>query len=316
MPLKSFLQFIEIQTKAASVTPFALGTLYTLYRYNTFRPLNFLVMFISLFAFDAATTAINNYLDYKKALKLHGYNHGQENAIVKGGLKESTALAIIFSLLTIAVASGIILTLSTNIVVLLIGVLSFFVGIFYTFGPVPISRTPFGEIFSGSFMGFIITFLTIYVHLYDMNIVSLTYANNILALSVNVKDIFCILLVSIPLIVGIANIMLANNICDLEEDIINKRYTLPYYIGKDNALKLFAVLYYIGFADIVVLVVLHLVPVIYLLVLLTLIPVNKNIRLFHDRPFKSETFILSVKNFLIMNVSQIILLSIMLIIRH
>ncbi len=49
-------------------------------------------------------------------------------------------------------------------------------------------------------------------------------------------EFIVICLVSIPMIVGIANIMLANNICDLEEDIANKRHTLPYYIGKKNAI--------------------------------------------------------------------------------
>lgn len=315
MTFKSFLQFIEIQTKAASVTPFALGTLYSLYRYRSFKPMNFIIMFVSLFAFDAATTAINNYIDYKKAARPEGYNYENKNAIVRDGIKESTALTIIFTLLTIAVMFGIILTLKTNVIVLLVGIISFFVGIFYTFGPVPISRTPFGEIFSGSFMGFIIMFLSIYVHIYDHNIVSLAFKNNILNLSVNLPEIFYIFLSSIPLIVGISNIMLANNICDVEEDIINKRYTLPYYIGKENALKLFAALYYIGFIDIIIMVLLKLVPVFYLLALITVIPVSKNIRLFHERPYKSETFVLSVKNFLIMNVSQILILSIILILR-
>ena len=46
---------------------------------------------------------------------------------------------------------------------------------------------------------------------------------------------------------GIANIMLANNICDVEEDIINNRFTLPYYLGKKNAFNLFkiSILYWI-----------------------------------------------------------------------
>ncbi len=37
------------------------------------------------------------------------------------------------------------------------------------------------------------------------------------------------------LFVMIAN-MLSNNICDLETDITNHRYTLVYYIGKKQAL--------------------------------------------------------------------------------
>lgn len=316
MSLGSFFQFIEIQTKLASVIPFALGTVYSLYRYKAFRPLNFIIMFISLFAFDAATTAINNYIDSKKACKTHGYNYEDKNAMVRDGIKESTALTIIFTLLIIALIFGILLTLKTNIIVLLIGALSFFIGIFYTFGPIPISRTPLGEIFSGFFMGFVIIFLSIYIHVYDHNIISIMYKNNILNLTMNPFEVFYIFLISMPSICGIANIMLANNICDVEEDIANMRYTLPYYIGKKNALLLFEVLYYIGFIDIIVLVLLRIAPAAYLLALITLIPVRKNVILFQANPIKSKTFVLSVKNFALVNVSEILLIGVMIIVKQ
>ncbi|MFX3949962.1 1,4-dihydroxy-2-naphthoate prenyltransferase, partial [Streptococcus suis] len=51
-----------------------------------------------------------------------------------------------------------------------------------------------------------------------------------------------IIFMSIPLLTLIANIMLANNTRDLEEDIRNHRYTLDYYIGNKNSLKLYFVL--------------------------------------------------------------------------
>ena len=69
MNIKSFLKLVEIQTKAASVTPFALGTLIAIYRFGEFNFMNFLLMFISLLCIDMATTAINNYMDYKKAVR-------------------------------------------------------------------------------------------------------------------------------------------------------------------------------------------------------------------------------------------------------
>ncbi len=48
--------------------------------------------------------------------------------------------------------------------------------------------------------------------------------------------------ISLPLVCTIANIMLSNNICDLETDITNHRYTLVYYIGKKQALV--SIVYY------------------------------------------------------------------------
>ena len=62
----SFLKLVEIQTKVASMIPFILGTVYSLYRFGKFNGMNFLLMFISLLTVDMATTAVNNYMDYKK----------------------------------------------------------------------------------------------------------------------------------------------------------------------------------------------------------------------------------------------------------
>ena len=136
LSISSFFKYVEIQTKFASIIPFIVGTLYSLYRYKSFNLKNFIIMGISLLAFDMATTAINNYIDYKKALKVEGCTYKDENAIVKYGIKESTAKSIIFTLLTVATVFGIILTLDTNAIVLLIGIISFLAGIFYTYGPV------------------------------------------------------------------------------------------------------------------------------------------------------------------------------------
>jgi len=309
LSLTSFFKFIEIKTKLASMIPFILGTLYSLYRYKSFSIKNFIIMSVSLLTFDMATTAINNYIDYKKALK----HHENTNETPGYGFSETTALVIIFILLSIAISFGILLTLNTNVTVLLIGVISFLAGILYTYGPFPISRTPLGEIFSGVFMGFIILFLSMYIHIFDKNIVSFVYTNGMLNLSINLVEVFYIFLISIPTMCGIANIMLANNICDVEEDVVNNRFTLPHYLGARNALKLFKVLYYIGYLDIIILVILKISPVMSLLIILTIIPINRNIKLFCQKPIKNETFVYSVKNFALINIAHILTVSIVLI---
>lgn len=312
LTINKFFELVEIKTKLASMIPFFLGTLYALYRYKSFSLANFIVMFISLLTFDMATTAINNYIDHTKAK-----NNSAENSLThKYGINESKVLLIIFILITIAVTAGVILTLNTNIVVLLIGVISFVIGIFYTFGPVPISRMPLGEAFSGFFMGFIILFLSVYIHICNTNIITFAYKSNILSMSINVIEIIIIFLVSIPAICCIANIMLANNICDVEEDIQNNRFTLPYYIGKPMALKLFKSLYYISYFDILVLVMFKVLPLESLLIFLTFKIVYKNIKLFEKKPVKSENFIIAIKNFVLINASQIIIIGIRALILH
>lgn len=309
MTLGNFLKLVEIQTKLASMIPFLLGTLFSIYRYKSFRPINFVIMFISLLTFDMATTAINNYYDYKKAIDSHESEYKKKSNIIgSANLNLFHVKVIIALLITIAVTFGVILTIKTNIVVLLIGVLSFTVGVLYTFGPIPLSRMPLGEIFSGFFMGFIIMFLAIYIHIFDENIVKLMVESSMLTVQINIKEVLYIFILSIPAIGGISNIMLANNICDLDEDIINKRFTLPYYLGKKNAVQLYKIVYYVGFLAIISMVLLGIAPLINLLVLLTFFQVNKNIDKFYEKQLKSETFVLAVKNFVLMNAPQIILL--------
>ena len=298
--MKAFFKLVEIQTKLASQLPLLLGTGYVLYFYGAFKPFNFLLMFLSLLGFDMATTAINNYYDYKKSIQTTGYGYEKHNAIVYFSMNENHVRVIIIVLLLIATVFGILLYRQTSVVVLLLGVLSFAIGILYTFGPVPISRTPFGELLSGGVMGFVIPFLAIYIHLYDTDVFLLTFENGNVNLSVDLLFLTQVLLLSITPIVCISNIMLANNICDMEEDAINKRYTVPLYIGKEKALILYKWLYFFAYGSIMILIIMKVLPLISLVVFITILPIKKNIDKFHKEQGKSTTFGLAVKNLVLL----------------
>lgn len=306
MKIRSFLKYVEIQTKLASMVSFLLGTLLAVYRYRVFNTENFLLMLVSLLCFDMTTTAINNYMDFKNARKKSGYGYEKHNAIVRDNIRESAAIAVIVILLVISVAAGFVLFLKTNVVVLVLGVISFAVGVLYSAGPVPISRTPFGEVFSGLFMGFLIPFLSAFIHVFDKNIVLLQFESPILMLRANVLEAAYIFIVSVPAVAGIANIMLANNICDMEDDLENRRYTLPLYIGKERALRLFKWIYYGAYLFVIVGIVLRIIPITGLLFFLTFIPIQRNIRTFEQKQSKAETFGLAVMNFTVMNIALII----------
>ncbi|MFF2911705.1 1,4-dihydroxy-2-naphthoate polyprenyltransferase [Paenibacillus sp. NPDC057934] len=309
MNVRSFLKFVELPTKAASMIPFLMGTLYALYRFEDFYILRFGLMFISLLSFDMATTAINNYYDFKKASKTDGYGYETHNAIVHFKLKERTVVATIIILLVLAAGGGIALVSQTGLLVFLLGGLSFLIGILYSFGPIPISRMPLGELFSGLFMGFVIIFISAYIHT-DNSVVSLLIQEGWVNLHINLIEVIYLFWFSVPAILGISGIMLANNICDIEEDVENRRYTLPVYIGKERALLLFKLLYYVSYLDLVVLLILKVHPILVLLIILTLIPLRRNVAAFHAKQEKASTFILSVKNFMLMNAARIMVLGI------
>lgn len=308
MGIKPFFKLVEIQTKVASMIPFFIGTVYALFRFQKFDAYHFVLMLVSLLTFDMATTAINNYYDYKKAIKTHGFGYESHNAIVHYKLKEPAVVAVIVILLLTAFSTGIALFLDTGLLILLLGGISFAVGILYSFGPIPISRMPLGELFSGLFMGFVIIFISTWIHVDESQLASLVLDGGTALLQVNLPEVILVFLISVPAILGIANIMLANNICDVEDDIENKRYTLPVYIGRSHSIVLFRLMYYFAYADLFVLLFLKVNPVILLLVLLTIIPVQKNIKTFVANPSKEKTFVNAVQNFVMMNMARIVAL--------
>jgi len=299
MTFKSFLKLVEIETKIASVFPFTIGILFVLLRYQKLDIINTLLFFVAMLLFDLATTAINNFMDYLKASTDTYRQTG--NVIGQEKIPTRTVFITIRVLLVTASSLGVILSFRTDFFVLLIGMICFAIGILYTFGPIPLSRMPLGEVFSGMTMGFGIIFLAVYVNAYDQGIVHLGLNGATLVFEANLRLLLEIFLIALPSVLTIANLMLANNICDLEEDIYNHRYTLPYYIGKQGAVKLFNALYVVSFVAIIVSVITSIVPPVVLLSLLVGYPVFKQVRLFNSKQVKAETFVVSVKNLVLVN---------------
>jgi 1,4-dihydroxy-2-naphthoate octaprenyltransferase len=83
---------------------------------------------------------------------------------------------------------------------------------------------------------------------------------------------------------------------------------LPVYIGKQKALWVYKSLYIIAYIDIAILSIIKVVPLLCLVSIFTWIPVYKNIQSFYKQQGKNTTFVLAVKNLLLMGVPFILLL--------
>ena len=308
--MRAFLKLVEIQTKIASVVPFIWSIVYTGYRFRSLQPVLLIYFFISMLAFDMFTTALNNYLDWKRARKRHGYNYEKHNAIVRYGMSEKTVILIIAVLFTIAVVFGILVFLHADNMVLLLGMACFLVGILYSAGPLPISRTPLGEAFSGFFMGYVLPFIVIYLSLFTGKPIRLVLENEYISIILNWKVLLPVTVALIPPTLLIAGIMLANNICDVEDDIENKRYTLPICMGKDKALVLYYMLYVLCYLDILVGIVLGYLPLLSLIALLPAFRVVRNLQAFGRLQTKKDTFKYAVDN-LILVMAPLILSSLL-----
>ena len=300
--LSRFFNFIEIKTKIASTFPFAFSIAFLVYRKQDINWFLTGIFFVAMFLFDLTTTAINNYIDSKT-------NH-QTLAF-----QRKTALIIIYCLFTISTILGLYLAYRTDIIILLVGGACFMAGVFYTYGPIPISRMPLGELFSGLFQGFMIPFIVLYINMPQGTF--LNYNINFESVSIELKIVpfITLILLSIIPFCTIANIMLANNICDLQNDIAVNRYTLPYYIGK-KALYLFAGLYYMTYIVTAVMVIFKILHPICLLSFLTIFIVQKNINRFFAKQEKAVTFIISIKNFVIIMGVNIVLIFVSAIFNH
>ncbi len=283
--MKRFLSYVEIQTKITSVFAFLMTIAYLWAKGYTIRWGATALFFAAMLLFDLVTTAVNNYAGSR--------SHGETPHYSR-----TTGLFIIFVLLALSIAGGLWLVSMTDIVVLLAGGLCFIFGILYSFGPVPISATPLGEALSGLFYGLFIPFLLLYINMPAGSLLSLTLVGQTLHISTNLVILLHLLLLSATPVLTTANIMLANNICDVERDRVSQRHTLPQYLGRKSVF-LFAGLYYLCYAAIIAMVAADVISPICLLTLLTIIPVQRNIKKFFAEQVKSKTFVVSVKNYAI-----------------
>ncbi|AWX96055.1 1,4-dihydroxy-2-naphthoate polyprenyltransferase [Streptococcus suis] len=310
LSLLVFLEFVEMKTKVASVFPMTLGILWAIYRYQTFNWLNTLLFVLAVLSFDMCTTAINNSMDYHKA-KDETYRQ-ESNVIGKFSLDFRQMIGIVLALLIFSVIISLVLVWRTSWLLLPMGALCFLIGIFYTFGPIPLSRMPLGEVFSGVTMGFGIFFLAVFIQ-DPAGLLTSQVSSQWMTLQFSWTKIIDIIFMSLPLVTLIANIMLANNTCDLEEDIRNHRYTLVYYIGKKNALKLYFDLASLPWLLWIIYCLTGFLPIWALLGLIGVLPAYKSLEIFLKKQVKRETFIEAVKSFVLYALLYVVILALALI---
>ncbi|MEI5993885.1 1,4-dihydroxy-2-naphthoate polyprenyltransferase [Candidatus Enterococcus mansonii] len=306
MTLQVFWQVVEIRTKLASLFPFAVGVLFSIAYFHEFQPGYTLLYFVGMIVFDMATTAINNYMDFKKA-KSNVYKY-EENIIGSSGIRPELVRNMIFGMIAFAAVIGIYLTVKTGWLFLVMGGVCCFIGIFYTYGPIPLSRMPLGEVFSGFTMGLGIFAMTIYLNVQENRpfYLMLDWNRGTFALTGNLWAVLTIICASLPMVFTIANIMLANNLRDLDTDIENHRYTLVYYIGRKQGVILFQVLMLACYVVVLVGLVCGVYRWPILLVFLSLPLIWKNLKLFKSELPHPKSFGYSIKNLILFNGSYLL----------
>ncbi|MCT3133194.1 prenyltransferase [Lactococcus lactis] len=293
MNFKIFAELIELKAKTASIFPFLLGLAYSLYHYQSVNLSALAIYFVAMFMFNCFVDIWDNYNDYHKAVDKDDY---QKNTNIIG--RENLSMGLIKSLLAFfffgSLILGIIVALMTGWAVFWLGLLCYAVGVFYAGGPKPLSSLPLGELLSGLTMGYVIFLICLYIN----------SSQNFVWSFANLATTF---LIALPNTLLIANLMLANNTCDLEEDEANHRYTIVHYIGKKAALIWWTTALILAFVAIVVAVILGLLSPIMLLILLIAPLMIKFARPYLLKQVKKETFISSVKILMVFQLVQVLL---------
>ncbi len=201
-------------TLTASFVPVVVGTAVVAPRVESIRLDLFVAMLIASMLIQIATNLFNEYYDYKRGLDTEE-SVGIGGSIVRDGFKPGTILVFALTLYGISALLGVYLCIETSWWLLVVGLISMFVGYIYTGGPLPIAYTPFGEVVAGFFMGYIIIAISAYLQIGYVPTEAVA--------------------ISVPVAILIGSILLANNIRDLDNDKVNGRKTIACLVGHRRA---------------------------------------------------------------------------------
>ncbi|WP_407314323.1 1,4-dihydroxy-2-naphthoate polyprenyltransferase [Desulfosporosinus sp. SB140] len=218
---KVWWELIRPHTLTAAFVPVLLGTVLALLE-GKMNLLLFAAMMAASILIQAATNLFNEYYDFKRGLDTEE-SIGIGGGIVRHGMTPKLIIKLALCMYGISILLGIYICASSSWWLSLVGLVCMSIGYFYTGGPLPISSTPFGELFSGFFMGFLIILIAFFIQA--------GYISNIA------------ILVAIPsgILVGLIN--LGNNLRDHDGDKANGRKTLPIVLGPQKAIGLLGIMF-------------------------------------------------------------------------
>lgn len=295
MKLSVFLELVEIKAKTASIFPFLLGTLYTLYHFKQLNIFNTCLFFIAMLLFNMSVDINDNYWDYKNAKGQERFRQ-QTNIIGVNHLDIRQIRWLALNMEIISALIGVFLVSRIGWILLFLGIFCFTVGFLYAGGPLPLNSLPLGEFFSGFTMGFIIFLIAVYINVAQIVIFNWQFVTHILIASGLSQ---C----------TISSLLLANNICDYQEDIDLGRHTLVCYLGVSTSIWLYVALLILGYCILLISILNRILPWTMLLTFLVIPLIYQNTKKFIQVHIKKQTFPLAIKNLFIISAAQVISLA-------
>lgn len=275
--MQRFKALVQAQTTLLTILPLLLGAIMAAYYYHHVNLGETFLLMLSAICFHLAVNGHNQLSDYRRYQNSTTVQDSTNNIIKRFAISIPWAYSVLGILLLIFLISGLYLAYLSGWPLLLLGGSSFLIGYCYSGGPYPLLKTPLGELASGLAMGLNITLLGVYINIYNAP----TY-DNWFWLTGSI--------VSLPAVFTIANIMLANNICDKDEDVVIGRKTLAYYLGTKHSLTLLQINYVFSYLGLILSAILGYLPWLILLSLFTVKSDYQLVQGFVKAPNKVTTF--------------------------
>ena len=212
MTFRQFLAVVEIRTKVVSVSTTLLASLYVVHRTGRLDPLRAALMFAATLLIDMGTTGFNTVFDFSHGVDSARFNREESKVLVHEGVPWGRALLVSVSLFVLALPLGLVLAWLSGWPLLAAGAACMAIGYFYAGGPLPISRTPLGELFAGGTLGTVLFLIVWYVQAGWPDVRALVAA---------LPSGFCI-----------AAILTVNNTCDIDGDRAAGRRTISVVAGR------------------------------------------------------------------------------------
>ncbi|GKQ42483.1 prenyltransferase [Companilactobacillus sp. RD055328] len=296
MNWKLFYELTEIYTSPLDLLWFIFAVSYSYYRFGSFNFVYGTIGFLCVFSFHLIVNMQNNYMDYVNAKDEEGYKKNT-STIGTNNVPLETVRNWIIGLSVLPLIASLWLAYQTGWTTFIIGVICVLIGLFYSFGPRPLNSLPIAELVVASAIAFFIPLVYIYLGMANRDAISWSIIAEVL-------------LICLPNMLIFFSTLLANNTCDLDEDIKNGRHTLVYFLGKKNAVTLYKIVWAIAAILLPILAIMHVAPYTVLLVMLTYPKAYKTIEPYLKKQVKKETYFSALKGVNVVIVPSIVLFAI------
>lgn len=207
-----FLRIVEIRTKVVSVSALLIGTAFAVWYSGAFDATVFVLMALATLLVDMGTTAFNSYFDFTGGVDSATHNREGDKVLVhEKGVHPLQAFLIGAACFLLAMPIGLAIGFLVGWEIIFVGAACMAVGYLYNGGPLPLSRTPLGELFAGGFLGGVLVLLSYYVQTRTLDTAGV--------------------LIALPSLLMVASILTVNNTCDVVGDTEAGRKTLSIVFG-------------------------------------------------------------------------------------